>query len=64
MKFVVDLDELRTNAEPGSDLAKLIECVDSYHALIKSIEPHLHRNASVYAGFKVNDFNFDFYDEP
>jgi hypothetical protein len=64
MKFIVDLVELRTNAEPGSDMAKLIECVDAYQSLIKSIEPHLHRNASVYAGFKVNDFNFDFYDEP
>lgn len=64
MKFVVDLAELRTKAEPDSDMAKLIECVDAYQSLIKSIEPHLHRNASVYAGFKVNDFNFDFYDEP
>ena len=64
MKTIVDLAALRQTAEPDSDLAKLIECVDAYQSLIKSIEPHLHRNASVYAGFKVDDFNFEFYDEP
>lgn len=62
MKPIVDLAALKQTAEPGSDLAKLIDCIESYHALIKSIEPHLHRNASVYAGFKVDDFNFEFYD--
>jgi hypothetical protein len=62
MKPIVDLAALKQNAEPDSDLAKLIDCIESYHALIKSIEPHLHRNASVYAGFKVDDFNFEFYD--
>jgi hypothetical protein len=62
MKSIVDLAALKQTAEPDSDLAKLIDCIESYHALIKSIEPHLHRNASVYAGFKVDDFNFEFYD--
>ena len=62
MKPIVDLAALKQTAEPKSDLAKLIDCIESYHALIKSIEPHLHRNASVYAGFKVDDFNFEFYD--
>jgi hypothetical protein len=44
-------------------LAKLIQCVDAYQSLIKSIEPHLHRNASVYAGFKIKPFENEFYDE-
>jgi hypothetical protein len=63
MKPVVDLDALRQTAEPESDLAKLIQCVDAYQSLIKSIEPHLHRNASVYAGFKIKPFENEFYDE-